>query len=48
MCFEYGTVTHYGPSFQTCSSTQQLGNSVLDLVLQLSVPTTPKWQRHQA
>ena len=38
MCFEYGTVTHYGPSFQTCSPTQQLGNSVCDLVLTLLVP----------
>jgi hypothetical protein len=38
VCFEYGTVTHYGPSFQTCSSTQQLGNSVCDLVLTLLVP----------
>ena len=38
MCFEYGTVTHYGPSFQTCSPTQQLGNSVTDLVLGLMVP----------
>ena len=38
MCFEYGTVTHYGPSFQTCSSTQQLGNSVCDLVLTPLVP----------
>ena len=38
MCFRYGTVTHYGPSFQTCSPTQQLGNSVCDLVLTPLVP----------
>jgi hypothetical protein len=38
MCFGYGTVTHYGPSFQTCSPTQQLGNSVCDLVLTPLVP----------
>ena len=38
MCFEYGAVTHYGRPFQSRSSTQQLGNSVTDLVLGLMVP----------
>ena len=38
MCFEYGAVTHYGRPFQSRSSTQQLGNSVTDLVLDLMVP----------
>ncbi len=38
MRFRYGTVTHYGPPFQVCSPTQQLGNSVCDLVLTLLVP----------
>jgi hypothetical protein len=38
VCFEYGTVTHSGPPFQACSSTQQLGNSLSDLVLTLLVP----------
>ena len=38
MCFEYGAVTHYGRPFQSRSSTQQLGNSVIHLVLDLMVP----------
>jgi hypothetical protein len=38
MRFEYGTVTHSGPPFQVCSSTQQLCNSVCDLVLTPLVP----------
>ena len=38
MCFEYGAVTHYGRPFQNRSATQQLGNSVIDLVLDLMVP----------
>ena len=38
MCFEYGAITHYGAPFQVTSSTQQLGNSVRDLTLTLSVP----------
>ena len=38
MCFEYGAVTHYGRPFQNRSPTQQLGNSVIDLVLDLMVP----------
>ena len=44
----YGAVTHCGAPFQNASTTHQLDNSVLDLVLQLSSPTTPTWQRHQA
>ena len=38
MCFEYGAVTHYGRPFQNRSSTQQLGNSVVDQVLDLMGP----------
>ena len=38
MCFEYGAITHYGRPFQNRSSTQQLGNSVIDLVFDLMVP----------
>ena len=38
VCFEYGAVTHYGRPFQNRSSTQQLGNSVIDLMLDLMVP----------
>ena len=38
VCFEYGAVTHYGRLFQNRSSTQQLGNSVVDLMLDLLVP----------
>ena len=48
MCFVYGALTHYGATFQNASTTQQLGNSVEDLVLLLSGPATPRWQRHQA
>ena len=48
IAFVYRTLTFCGGPFLNPSTTQQLGNSVLDLVLQLSVPTTPKWQRHQA
>src|SRR3546814_7273524 len=44
----YGVLTLFGSPFLNGSTTYQLGNSVPDLVLQLSVPTTPKWQRHQA
>ena len=32
-CFEYGAVTRYGRPFQNRSSTRQLGNSVIDQVL---------------
>ena len=38
MCFGYGAVTHYGRPFQNRSPTQQLGNSVIDLMLDLMVP----------
>ena len=38
MCFEYGALTHYGRPFQNRSPTQQLGNSVIDLMLDLMVP----------
>ncbi len=38
VCFEYGAVTHYGRPFQSRSSTQQLVNSVIHLVLYLMVP----------
>jgi hypothetical protein len=34
--------------FPAASTTQRLVNSVLDLMLQPSRPTTPNWQRHQA
>jgi hypothetical protein len=44
----YRTLTFCGGPFLNPSTTHQLGNSVPDLVLRLSVPTTPKWQRHQA
>ena len=44
----YRTLTFCGGPFLNPSTTHQLGNSVLDLVLQLLVPTTPTWQRHQA
>jgi hypothetical protein len=46
--FVYGAITHCGALFQNASTTHQLGNSVLALVPQLSSPTTPNWQRHQA
>ncbi len=48
VCFGYGAVTHSGRPFQSRSPTQQLGNSVVDLVPYLFDPTTPKQQRHQA
>ena len=38
MRFGYGAVTHYGRPFQNRSPTQQLGNSVIDLMLDLMVP----------
>jgi hypothetical protein len=44
----YRTLTFCGGPFLNPSTTHQLGNSVLGLVPQLSVPTTPTWQRHQA
>ncbi len=48
MTFVYGAVTRYGASFQDTSTSHCLCNSVPDLVLRLSGPTTPNWQRHQA
>ena len=38
MRFGYRAITHYGRPFQNRSPTQQLGNSVIDLVLDLMVP----------
>ena len=38
MRFVYGAITRYGRLFQNRSTTQQLGNSVHDLTLTLSVP----------
>ena len=38
MRFAYGAITHYGRPFQSRSATQQLGNSVIDLVPDLMVP----------
>ena len=36
--FVYGALTHYGASFQCASTTRQLCNSVLHLMLELSAP----------
>ncbi len=38
MRFGYGTLTPYGPPFQACSPTQQLGNSLSGLVPTRLVP----------
>ena len=38
MHFEYGAITHYGRPFQSRSSMQHFGNSVIGLVLDLMVP----------
>jgi hypothetical protein len=46
--FVYGAVTLCGPPFQNGSTICCICNSVEDLVLLLPVPTTPRWQRHQA
>jgi hypothetical protein len=46
--FTYGAITLYGPPFQNGSASTQFCNSVEDLVLSPSGPTTPTWQRHQA
>ena len=48
MSFVYGAVTLCGSPFQSDSTTHCLCNSVGDLALSLSVPTTPRWQRRQA
>jgi hypothetical protein len=37
----YGALTHYGASFQCASTTRQLCNSVLHLMLELSAPQPP-------
>jgi hypothetical protein len=42
MDFVYGTITPYGPSFQKCSTTQHICNSVIRLVPYLDIP------RHRA
>ena len=44
----YGTLTHCGATFQDASTTSTLCNSVENLMLLLSGPTTPNRQRHQA
>jgi hypothetical protein len=38
MRFAYGTITPYGRSFQTCSTTQHIGNSVVRLKPYLDIP----------
>jgi hypothetical protein len=48
MSFAYGAITLYGATFQNASARHEICNSVQDLVLLLSGPTTPGWQRHQA
>ncbi len=48
MPFVYRALTCCGATFQIASTRHQIGNSVTDLVLRLSGPTTPNWQRHQA
>ena len=44
----YGAITLYGATFQNASAMHQICNSLPDLVLRPSGPTTPDWQRHQA
>ena len=46
--FVYRALTCYGATFQNASTNELLANSVPDLVLRPSGPTTPYWQRHQA
>jgi hypothetical protein len=46
--FVYGAITLCGATFQNASTRYRLCNSVSDLVLRPSGPTTPNWQRHQA
>ena len=48
MPFVYRALTCCGATFQIASTRHQFCNSVADLVLHLSGPTTPNWQRHQA
>ena len=47
-CFVYRALTCCGATFQNASTTTTLCNSVKNLMLLLSGPTTPYWQRHQA
>jgi hypothetical protein len=44
----YRALTCCGATFQIASTRYQICNSVTDLVLRPSGPTTPNWQRHQA
>jgi hypothetical protein len=44
----YGTLTPYGPPFQSGSTSNALDNSAMALVHHQEDPTTPNWQRHQA
>src|SRR5689334_20360864 len=46
--FVYRALTCCGATFQNASTNEEICNSVSDLVLRLSGPTTPNWQRHQA
>jgi hypothetical protein len=46
--FVYGAITLCGATFQNASTTHRICNSVRNLVLPPSGPTTPNWQRHQA
>jgi hypothetical protein len=46
--FAYGAITLYGATFQNASARNEICNSLQDLVLLQSGPTTPDWQRHQA
>ena len=46
--FNYRAITFCGSPFQADSSNEQFGNSVTNLTLGLSGPTTPDWQRRQA
>ena len=46
--FVYGALTLCGATFQNASTRHRLCNSVRNLVLPPSGPTTPNWQRHQA
>jgi hypothetical protein len=46
--FVYGAVTHCGSTFLNDSTSCWIGNSVEDLELLLTGPTTPDWQRLKA
>ena len=48
MPFVYRALTCCGATFQNASTRKEICNSVSDLMLRLSGPTTPNWQRHQA